>query len=480
MGLHGAYGAASSRSSDDDEFPPWPDTEATEVAETTDAADTTDVDDEAADTAETKDFSEYSRTQREYYLKYQGERWDRCHRCNLVFSTVEEAAAHFEETCPCLWCKRCEVTFKTPEEREEHFIHGSAHWRCGVCKYDAPAVDVQEYHWRKTNHKFECRGCNFWYEKKYWDKHLTTSHACTRCHKHHGDEGKRKQHEAEHAKEAGTFLCVGRCGREFPTIGGMYGHIETGHCDSSIDSSDVLRCFAIHPGAEYLLVKDRKAILQRIFEGKHVYVNPFKCPGEGCEEGSFKTFSAFLQHATSKRCPFEFKSGPESMLVHMGKHLFVDSAIARIQAMNDNTRSGLQIHPLIPEHPRDRTPHTIIPNPDILRPFFTNIARCFQVCMKELILRPSRDIKKQGTIRIRIMKSFNREVGHLEKIFYKGNQMYADHVTNARNPHGDLLIYFQAMRMGVPAWRFLRDMHKVIRLFRVMLDFEAPHQYRHH
>ncbi|KAK6536388.1 hypothetical protein TWF281_000626 [Arthrobotrys megalospora] len=423
---------------------------------------------------------EYTRYDREYYLRYQGEHWDRCHNCKLVFNTFEEAVAHFEERCPFLWCKRCEVTFKTPEDREDHFIHGSAHWRCGVCKYDAPAVDVQERHWRQTNHKLECRGCNYWYAESYWNKHLRTSHACSKCHKHNGNEEQRMQHEAEHAKESDTFRCIGRCGKEFPTVGGMYSHLESGLCESAIDYYDVLRCFALHQGAEYLLVKDRKGILKRIFEGKEVHASPFTCPGKECTDETFKYFSAFLQHTQGTKCTFAFnKSGPESMLVHMENNLFLDTAIAKIKSMADNTRSGIQVLSLVPENPRDRA-HATIPSAEFFRPFFTNITRYVQVCMKELTIRPSNDIKRPGVLKIRILKSFNRELEYLEKIYYKGHRMYTEGVTNAQPPHGDILIYFQSNRSAQPAWKYLSEVKKLIRLFRLMVDFDSPHYYQHY
>ncbi|KAK6509393.1 hypothetical protein TWF481_004141 [Arthrobotrys musiformis] len=423
---------------------------------------------------EATDTIEYSKTQKEYYYKYQGERPDRCYNCKLAFTSTAEAVKHFEKKCYFLWCKRCETTFKTKEEREEHFVHGSAHWKCGVCKFDAPTFKLQEGHWKETGHRYECRGCNCWYEKRYWDKHLAVSFACCRCHKHHGSEEEQKKHEADHLKEAGVFECIGRCGKELPSLGAMYVHLESGTCESSIDAADVLRCFALHQGAEYLLIKDRKGILKLILDGKEPRTNCLRCPGQGCGNETFKVFSSFLLHTMGKRCKFEFKSGPESMLVHLENNLFLDVAIGRIKALVEATNSGIQVLSLLPEYSKDRTPYTHMPDIDTLRPFFAGVCRAYQTCVKELIFKQSYHVKTQGTLKIRILKSFVREITHFEKMYGRAYQAYTDNVSHAPRPRGDILIYFQATKASQPAWKFLKDVHTVSKIFKLMAEFESP------
>ncbi|KAK6357159.1 hypothetical protein TWF718_001484 [Orbilia javanica] len=422
---------------------------------------------------EATDYSGYSKDQPEYYQQFNGENWDHCYNCRLVFSSFNEANNHFSNVCPGLWCERCQVTFKTPQAREDHFTQGCAHWLCGVCDFDGVTVDAQESHWKETKHRYECRGCTCWYERRYWDKHLRTYHACRRCHKHHDSAEQRRNHELEHTKEAGLLQCIGRCSREFATFGEMYVHLESGLCESSIENSDVLRCFAIHQGAEYLLVRDRKAILKKIFEGGELGINLFKCPGNGCEE-NFRYFSSFLKHGAGKKCAFAFKeSGPDSMLVHMENNLFLDVVIPKIKKMAEDTNFGIQVLPLTPEHPRNRL-GAIIPDTDALRPYFHTVVRCFHVCLKEIVLRPSNTVKKPGTLRVRIPKSFKRLLGALERNFHRATQAYMNGVTTAPHPHGDILIYYQATKKGEPAWKFLGDMHKVVQVLRVIYDFESP------
>ncbi|KAK6516671.1 hypothetical protein TWF506_006566 [Arthrobotrys conoides] len=419
----------------------------------------------------------------EYYSQFDGEHWDRCYKCKLHFSSVEEASAHFKAVCPDLWCSRCEATFKTPEDRQIHLQQGLSHWPCGTgaCLFNAPQAKLQEAHWKQTKHRYECRGCNCWYEKRYWDKHLVTYHACSRCHQHQKSEEERKKHESDHIKTAGVIQCIGRCHLEFHNVGDMYSHLESGVCGSSIDQSDVIRCFAVHQGAEYLLFKDRKGILKRIFEGKNIETNPFKCPGDGCQE-NFGYFSSFLKHTTGKKCKFEFKeSGSESsMLTHMEKNLFVDVAISRIKTMAENTNSGIQVHALYPDVPKERSQHLFIPDAEALRPLFVGIVRSYHLLLKEMIFQESDNIKKPGFLKIRIPKSFNRQLGFLEKSFNKANQAYVKQVSSKRKPHGDIFVYFQSAKMGQPGWKFLQDVDKVRKLLRVMIEHEMPRYEQHY
>ncbi|KAF3279770.1 hypothetical protein TWF970_003802 [Orbilia oligospora] len=410
----------------------------------------------------------------EYYCQFNGEHWDRCYNCKLHFSSVEEASAHFKKTCPHLWCTRCQVTFKTSEDREAHLQHGFAHWPCGVCSFNGPKVDAQEEHWAQTNHRYKCRGCNCWYEKRYWDEHLRTIHACSRCHEHQENEEERKKHEKEHIKAAGLFQCIGRCCREFKNVGDMFSHLESGVCESSINNSDVLQCFAVHQAAEYLLFKDRKGILKRIFEGKEVGSNPFNCPGKGCKE-NFGYFSSFLRHTAGKKCKFHFnESGPESMLTHMEKNLFVDVAISKVQTMAENTTSGIQVHAFFPENLTDRPRYPIVPDIENLRLNFTGMARSYHAVLKEMIIQESDDIKEPGVLKFRIPKSFNRQLGFFEKSFNKASEAYTKQVSSKPNPRGDIFVYFQSTKMGHPGWKFLGDADELLKLLRVMFKYEMP------
>ncbi|KAF3911697.1 hypothetical protein AA313_de0203956 [Arthrobotrys entomopaga] len=253
----------------------------------------------------------------------------------------------------------------------------------------------------------------------------------------------------------------------------MYVHLESGACDSTIGFRDVFRAFAAHHAAELLLVDNRKGVLQCMFDGTDPDAYPFKCPGKECGE-LFKFFSGFLQHTEAGNCSFKFnKSGDGSMLTHMEKHLFLDVATARISKMAGMTKAGIQIVALVPEHPKERAGAAV---PDVvgLRPYFTSISRCIQNCLKELQYRVSTTVEKPGMLRVRIPKAFARDLEALERTYFKALNKYSEEVTEAPRPHGDVLIYFQATKCSLLAWKFLNQVYKLIRVFRVALDCDVP------
>ncbi|KAK6349964.1 hypothetical protein TWF696_006219 [Orbilia brochopaga] len=409
---------------------------------------------------------------------YKGEPWNRCYNCNLYFTTLPAARAHFTAPashCTDFWCRRCERVFKSARAREEHYTHNWVHWRCGVdgCTYDGWTVGAQERHWRKSGHKVECMGCQSWFEEEWWAEHVAAVSACKVCGVHCDDDDARIEHEREHETEpAAVHTCIGHCGREFPTIGGMYIHLESGACDSTITSQDVTRTFALHPHAEMLLVADRKAVLQLILTGEEPLIAPFKCPGEQCGE-VFERFSGFLQHAETARCGFSFsRSGDNnSMLTHMDTHLFLDTAIARISRMEGAIRSGIQVLAIPPEHPRERKGATM-PNADRMRGFFALVTKSIQTCMREVIFTPSTTDEARGVLKIRIPRAFARELGELERAYERAMKAYAEAVLEVRQPHGDLIVYFQATKASLPAWEFLRDVGQLVRVMRVTVEWQ--------
>ncbi|KAF3942034.1 hypothetical protein ABW19_dt0201096 [Dactylella cylindrospora] len=400
--------------------------------------------------------------------------WQCCHNCNENFENLEEALQHFVESCPELWCKRCRRAFKSEDAKDQHFIHNYAHWQCGVCEFDGLSVDAQERHWRKTGHKHECMGCRSFFEQPYYEKHMKSAHACTKCHKHLGDEIQRRKHELEHASD-GTHKCIGRCGRDYPTLGGMYIHLESGSCESSINFRDVFKTFANHPKAEYLLTPDRKGVLQPIFQGEDPESCPFVCPGKG-EKGCgeyFKFFSGFLQHAESGRCGWSFnKTGDKSMLKHMESHLFLDTAIGRIAKMEESTRAGIQVLAIQPENPAERA-GAYLPDAAYLRVFFTDICKHIRTCLKEVSYTASTSSETPGTLKVRIPRAFFRDLGALERSYEIAMQGYGERVLRQLNPHGDIIIYFQTTKTSQTGLRFLKDIYKLINIFKLVCEHQA-------
>ncbi|KAF3907172.1 hypothetical protein ABW21_db0207723 [Orbilia brochopaga] len=411
---------------------------------------------------------------------YKGEPWNRCYNCNFYFTTLLAAREHFTaptSRCIDLWCRRCERVFKTTQAREEHYIHNWVHWRCGVegCHYDGWTVGAQERHWRKTGHKVECLGCQSWFEEEWWAEHVAVVSACSVCGVHCDEESARIAHEREHALELGPatiHTCIGHCGRDFPTIGGMFIHLESGACDSTISMQDVSRTFALHPAAEMLLVPDRKAVLQQLLNGEEPLIAPFKCPGSKCGE-IFKFFSGFLQHTETARCGFHFShSGDKnSMLTHMSTNLFLDTAISRISRIETAIRSGIQVLAIPPEHPRERK-GAAMPNADRMRGFFTLVTKNIQLCLREIVYTPSKTDEATGMLKIKIPRAFARELMEMERAYERAMKGYAEAVVELRQPHGDLIVYFQATKASVPAWEFLRDVGQLVRLFRVTVEWQ--------
>ncbi|KAJ6261805.1 hypothetical protein Dda_2604 [Drechslerella dactyloides] len=409
---------------------------------------------------------------------YKGEHWNRCYNCNVYFTTLLAAREHFTAPttrCSEHWCRRCERVFKTPRAREEHFTHNWVHWRCGVgdCGYDGWTVGAQERHWRKSGHKIECLGCQSWFEESWFAEHSAAVAACLVCGVHCDTDDAKVEHEKEHEINPPTVhTCIGHCGREFPTLGGMYVHLESGACDSTITSQDVSRTFALHAAADMLLVADRKAVLQPLLTGGEPLIAPFKCPGAQCGE-VFKCFSGFLQHAETARCGFSFsRSGDSnSMLAHMTTHLFLDTVIARIDRMEGAIRSGIQVLAIPPEHPRERK-GAAMPNADRMRGFFTLVTKNIQACLREVLCLPSSTDEGRGVLKVKIPRAFARELGELERAYERAMKGYAEAVVEVRQPHGDLIVYFQATKASMPAWDFLRDVGQLVRVFRVMVDWQ--------
>ncbi|KAF3906540.1 hypothetical protein ABW20_dc0107594 [Dactylellina cionopaga] len=251
----------------------------------------------------------------------------------------------------------------------------------------------------------------------------------------------------------------------------MFIHLESGACDSTISYRDIFRTFAIHTAADLLLVTDRKGVLKRMFEGEDPECSPFQCPGRGTECGeTFKFFSGFLQHTETGKCGFTFKkSGDSSMLVHMEKHLFIDVAISRISKMEMTIRSGMQVLVICPEHPKERK-NAYLPDADELRGYFTNISRNIQICLKEVSYNTSVSAATPGYLKVRIPRAFARDMEQLERVYYKALNKYNEDVTDAPRPHGDILIYFQATKTSFVAWKFLKEVQKLVRVFRVLSD----------
>ncbi|KAK6536435.1 hypothetical protein TWF281_000671 [Arthrobotrys megalospora] len=264
--------------------------------------------------------------------------WQRCARHpDVYFHDFERARLHYENSCSDYWCSKCSKAFASYPARDQHFNYSSSHrFRCETCGFDGTGMTSLHGHWNSSGHRHLCEGCNVWFAPSAFNHHFSTENACTFCHRHFGSPNELRMHEITH--QPATHKCYGKgCDRVFHTVSGMFIHLESGACRSTITATDVNAVFALHPLASTVLRGNGGQALLAFVAREQPPFESFQCFGADCAD-KFNRFSALLQHCESNACNAGFGEEASNILPFLKRNLYLESAISKIEILRGNIR----------------------------------------------------------------------------------------------------------------------------------------------
>ncbi|KAJ6262685.1 hypothetical protein Dda_1241 [Drechslerella dactyloides] len=150
--------------------------------------------------------------------------------------------------------------------------------------------------------------------------------------------------------------CYGKgCDRMFPTISGMFIHLESGTCPSKITLKDVNAVVAMYTHHNSIIHSDYNKSLAAMLNREDPPDGfPFHCPGftPGSLCGKrFELFSGLLQHCESRACNHTFGQDDGGLLSFLHKVLYSESALFKLGRLKANVYSRIEL--VFPEVLRD-------------------------------------------------------------------------------------------------------------------------------